>query len=140
MNPEALEQSFDHIAARGDELMDAFYARLFVRAPEVVRLFHRADAKLVKAMLLGGLVVLRRSLPAFDSSIPRFRALGARLHEQGLEPKHYAVVGAVLIASIAEVAADNWRPEYEDAWSDVFVAVACAMIDGAKDALLEAAA
>jgi hemoglobin-like flavoprotein len=140
VNLKGLEQSLDHVALRGDELVDVFYFRLFARAPEVVRLLLRADPKLVRAMLLGGLVVLRQSLPTLDSSIPRFRALGALLHEHGLEPKHYPVVGEVLIASIAEVVGDAWRPELEDAWSDVFVVVAGAMIDGVKEALRPAAA
>ena len=30
---EALETSFDLVAPRGDELMDEFYARLFMAAP-----------------------------------------------------------------------------------------------------------
>ena len=33
LNLDALETSFDHIAPRGDELMDVFYARLFAAAP-----------------------------------------------------------------------------------------------------------
>ena len=32
---EALETSFDLVAARGDELMDVFYSRLFAAAPAV---------------------------------------------------------------------------------------------------------
>jgi hypothetical protein len=40
---EALETSFDHIAPRGDELMDVFYARLFDAAPAVRPLFAGTD-------------------------------------------------------------------------------------------------
>ena len=35
LNIDALETSFDHIASRGDELVDAFYGRLFAVAPGV---------------------------------------------------------------------------------------------------------
>jgi hemoglobin-like flavoprotein len=40
-------------------------------------------------------------------------------------------VGAVLIESMAELAGDAWRPEYQQAWSDAFAVVAGAMLDGA---------
>jgi hemoglobin-like flavoprotein len=37
----------------------------------------------------------------------------------------------VLIASMAEVAGDAWRPEYERAWAAAFDVVAGTMLDGA---------
>jgi hemoglobin-like flavoprotein len=58
LNLEALEASFDLVAPQGDELMDAFYARLFAAAPAVRPLFAGADLKRQKAMLLGTLVLL----------------------------------------------------------------------------------
>jgi mannose-6-phosphate isomerase-like protein (cupin superfamily) len=48
--------------------------------------------------------------------------------------------GEVLIATMAEIVGEAWRHEFEDAWSDAFVIVAGAMIDGAKETLLSAAA
>jgi hemoglobin-like flavoprotein len=50
------------------------------------------------------------------------------------------VVGVILIASMAEVAGDSWRPEYERAWSAAFEVVAGVMLDGAAAAELDAAA
>lgn len=41
------------------------------------------------------------------------------------------MVGAALIASMAEVAGDAWRSEYEQAWFDAFAVVAAAMLQGA---------
>ena len=140
LNLEALETSFDQIAPRGDELMDVFYSRLFTAAPAVRPLFAGTDLKKQKAMLLGALVLLRKSLRDLDSIVPKLRELGARHVAYGAEPEHYPVVGQVLIASMADVAGDAWRPEYEDAWIEAFAVVAGAMLDGAKDARLEAAA
>ena len=64
---EALETSFDLVAPRGDELMDVFYARLFAAAPEVTPLFAAGDMARQKAMLLGTLVLLRKSLRNLSS-------------------------------------------------------------------------
>ena len=132
LNLDALETSFDHIAPRGDELMDVFYARLFAAAPSVKPLFAGTDLKRQKAMLLAALVLLRRSLRDLDSVTPALRELGARHVRYGAQPAHYPVVGQVLISSMAQVAGDAWTPEYEQAWSEAFAIVADAMLQGAQ--------
>jgi len=55
-------------------------------------------------MLLSALVLLRKSLRDMDAIVPTPRELGARHVGYGAKPEHYLVVGAVLIASLAEVA------------------------------------
>jgi len=136
---EALETSFDLVAPRGDELMDEFYARLFAAAPAVRPLFPK-DMQRQKTMLLGALVLLRKSLRDLDAIVPKLRELGARHVAYGARPEHYPVVGTVLIASMAVVAGDEWKPEHEAAWSGAFEIVAATMLEGAAAAELEAAA
>jgi methyl-accepting chemotaxis protein len=140
LNLEALETSFDLVAPRGDELMDVFYARLFAAAPAVKPLFAGTDLKKQKTMLLGTLVLLRKSLRDLDPIVPKLRELGARHVAYGARPEHYPVVGEVLIASMAEIAGEAWRPAYERAWGEAFGIVAGAMIEGAESVDLEAAA
>jgi hemoglobin-like flavoprotein len=136
----ALESSFDLVAPGGDELMDTFYDRLFTAAPAVRPLFAHTDIRRQKGMLLGALVLLRKSLRDLDAIVPTLRELGARHVAYGAEPAHYPVVGEVLITSMAEIAGDAWRPEYETAWSEAFDVVARAMMDGAASARLADAA
>jgi len=137
---EALETSFDLVAPRGDELMDVFYARLFEAAPSVKPLFATTDLHRPKTMLLGALVLLRKSLRDLEVIVPKLRDLGARHVAYGAQPEHYPVVGSVLIASMAEIAGEAWTPQHEQAWSEAFGIVAAAMLDGAERARLEAAA
>ena len=140
LNLEALETSFDLVAPRGEELIELFYAKLFAAAPAVRPLFAHTDLRRQKAMLLGTLVLLRKSLRDLDRIVPALRALGARHVGYGAEAAHYAVVGEVLIASMAEVAGGAWRPEYEAAWADAFGVVAGVMLEGAAAAELDLAA
>ena len=135
---EALETSFDLVAPRGDELMDEFYARLFAAAPAVRPLFP-PDLKQQKTMLLAALVLLRKSLRNLDAIVPTLRRLGACHVAYGARAEHYPVVGATLIASLAAIAGDDWKPEYESAWSGAFEIVAATMLEGAAEAELEAA-
>jgi hemoglobin-like flavoprotein len=136
---DALETSFDLIAPRGDELMNVFYARLFAAAPSVKPLFAGTDLPRQKAMLLSTLVLLRKSLRDLGAIVPKLHALGARHVAYGAVPEHYPVVGEVLIASMAEVAGDAWRPQYEQAWGKAFAIVAGAMLEGAAAAEVRAA-
>jgi methyl-accepting chemotaxis protein len=140
MDLNALETSFDLVAPRGDELMDEFYSRLFETAPAVKPLFAHTDLKRQKAMLLGTLVLLRKSLRDIDAIVPKLRELGARHVAYGARPEHYPVVGEVLLASMAAVAGPAWKPEYERAWSEAFSVVAWAMMEGAETAAIQRAA
>jgi methyl-accepting chemotaxis protein len=140
LDVDILETTFDLVAPRGEELMDIFYARLFAAAPAVRPLFDGTDLRRQKAMLLGTLVLLRKSFRDLDAIVPKLRALGARHVAYGARPEHYVVVGEVLIASLAEVAGDAWRPEHELAWAAAFAVLADAMLSGATDAELDIAA
>ena len=140
MDLDALETSFDLVAPRGDDLMDVFYSRLFEVAPAVRPLFAHADMRRQKAMLLGALVLLRKSLRDLDAIVPKLRELGARHVAYGAEPAHYPVVGAVLIDSMAEIAGAAWQPRHEAAWAEAYAVVAGAMQEGAEAARLDAAA
>ena len=133
LNLNALETSFDLVAPRGDEVMDEFYSRLFAAAPGVKPLFPN-DLDRQKTMLLGTLVLLRKSLRNLDAIVPKLRDLGARHVAYGAKPEHYPVVGSVLIASLAAVAGEAWTAEHEQAWTEAFEVVAGAMLAGAEEA------
>src|SRR5262249_45877988 len=131
----ALEASFDLVAPHGNELMDEFYARLFAAAPAVRPLFPD-DMTRQKTMLLGALVLLRKSLRDLDAIVPKLRELGARHVAYGARPEHYPLVGETLIASLAAVAGDAWTADYERAWTAAYELVASVMLDGAREAEL----
>jgi methyl-accepting chemotaxis protein len=130
LNLDALETSFDLVAPRGEELVEIFYARLFVAAPAVVPLFAGTDMSKQRSKLLVTLVLLRKSLASLDAIVPTLRELGRRHVAYGAQPEHYPVVAEVLIAAMAEVAGDAWRPEYERAWAEALAVVAGAMLSG----------
>src|SRR5215208_1426731 len=107
--------------------MDVFYERLFEAAPAVKPLFPQ-DMRKQKSMLLGALVLLRKSLRDLDAIVPKLRELGARHVAYGAVPEHYPVVGTALIGAMAALAGEHWKPEIETAWSNAFEIVAGAML------------
>jgi len=72
--------------------------------------------------------------------VPTLRALGARHVAYGAQPRHYVVVGQTLIASLAQIAGDAWRPEHELAWAAALAVIADVMLDGAREAEVDIAA
>jgi nitric oxide dioxygenase len=128
----ALETSFDLVAPRREELVDRFYRRLFTDAPATRALFAHADMRAQKRALLGALVALRRSLRDLSSIAPFLADLGARHARYGVCAEHYPLVGAALLAAMAEVAGAAWQPSFTTEWARAYQMVAQIMIDGAE--------
>jgi hemoglobin-like flavoprotein len=128
---ETLEESFDLVAPQGDELMKKFYDNLFEAAPAVQPLFAHVDMEGQRQALLNMLVVLRESLRDLDDIVPDLEDLGARHVDYGARAEHYPVVGEVLIGTMAEIAGDGWKPEYNAAWQEAYGVVQNVMLSGA---------
>jgi hemoglobin-like flavoprotein len=128
---ETLEESFDLVAPQGDELMKKFYDNLFEAAPAVQPLFAHVDMEGQRQALLNMLVVLRESLRDLDDIVPDLEDLGARHVNYGAQAEYYPVVGEVLIGTMAEIAGDAWKPEYNAAWQEAYGVVQNVMLSGA---------
>ena len=132
---ETLEESFDLVAPKGDELMTKFYDRLFEVAPAVKPLFAEVDMVRQRQALLNMLIVLRESLRDLEDIVPDLEALGARHEaEYGAQAAHYPIVGMVLIESMEEIGGDAWKPEYTAAWQEAYQVVQDVMLSGATAA------
>ena len=132
LHVELLEQSFDLVAPRGEELVDRFYRHVLERAPAVAPLFAQTDLGTQKKMLLATLVLLRKSLRQLEALVPALEALGARHVAYGVRPEHYPLVGTALLQSRAEIGAAGWRDEYTAAWAAAYSVVQETMLRGAQ--------
>ena len=126
-----LEDSFDIIAPRREELVERFYDRLFATAPELEPLFSETNMVRQHQILLGALVLLRKSLRNLSAIVPALRLLGARHAIYGVLPEYYPIVGSALLATMAEIGQDAWAPEYTDAWRAAYQVVQETMLSGA---------
>ena len=125
-----LEESFDLVAPRGEELVDRFYDRLLTSAPELKSLFVETNMVRQRQMLLGALVLLRKSLRNLDAVVTVLQSLGARHATYGVLPEHYPLVGSALIGTMAEIGEGEWVPEYTQAWTDAYQVVKQTMLSG----------
>jgi methyl-accepting chemotaxis protein len=131
---ETLEESFDLVAPKGDELVKRFYERLFETAPAVQPLFEKVDMDRQRQALLNMLLVLRESLHDLEDVAPDLEELGARHVGYGAQAEHYPVVGSVLLETMAEIGGDEWKPEYTAAWQEAYGVIQEVMLAGAATA------
>lgn len=140
MNPQLLKASLEAVSARGPELVEHFYARLFLLAadrqqPEVLSMFPLLmDAQ--RDHLLSALVQVVAKAAGGDMD-----DLTAYLTEVGsnhrmisdLRPDHYDLVGGALLGTLAEFAGEAWTAEIADTWREAYTLVAGAMIKAMED-------
>src|SRR5687767_9825497 len=99
MTPEQIllvRSSFAKGGALGDRAPILFYERLFEFDPSRTRLF-RSDPAQQRAKLMAALRTVVGALDRLEQVLPILRDLGRRHARYGVEPEHYATVGAALI-------------------------------------------
>jgi hemoglobin-like flavoprotein len=131
---DLLEESFDLVVARGDDLTTEFYRRVFARGPQLQELFRHVPMSLQKIKFIGTLVVLRQSLRQLEAVVPELEALGARHVAYGALPEHYPLVAQALVEAMAAVGGERWTPAYTAAWTEAYALVQEVMLRGAAAA------
>lgn len=130
-----LRKSFAAIEARAEITALVFYKRLFEAAPYVRPLFKsdmREQAQKLMEMIALGLSLAERP-GAFDTEM---RELGARHLDYDVKDHHYALVGEVLLETLAEVLGPQFTPEVRDAWATYYGEMADSALRGAEAARL----
>ena len=128
---DLLEESFDLVIARGDDLIEEFYRGVFARAPQLRDLFVSVSMSLQKLKFLSTLVVLRMSLHDIEAAMPALEALGARHVGYGALPEHYPIFWAALLDAMEAVGGQRWTNAYSAAWAEFYALVEEAMLRGA---------
>jgi hemoglobin-like flavoprotein len=126
-----LEESFDLVAPRGEEVVERFSERLFNSAPEVWPRFAGTNLRRQRQLLLDSLILLRNSLRNPGTIVPMVQALGVRHASWSLRPEHYPIVAAALLASLAEIGGNDWLDRYTLAWADAYMLIQDTMLGGA---------
>jgi len=124
---QALEGSFALLAPRAPELVRRFYVRLFDEHPELRGMFP-ADLGEQEKKLAAALAMVVTAARKLGSIEPALKKLGKRHKGWGVTAEQYAVVGAVLLETMADMAEAAWTDEVETAWKTAYEWVAGTMI------------
>ncbi|MGH3749529.1 MAG: globin domain-containing protein, partial [Micromonosporaceae bacterium] len=127
-----LKESWTFVEDRADQVAEYLYARIFMRWPELRELFPlHMDVqreRLITAVV--GVIQTVDNPQHFDSYL---RQLGRDHRKFGVHPEHYGVFGECLVEAIRVHAGSNWNAEHEQAWRELYQAMAERMIAGARD-------
>jgi NAD(P)H-flavin reductase/hemoglobin-like flavoprotein len=126
-----LKESWALVEDRQDRVAAHLYARLFLNNPQLRDMFP-VQMTTQRDRLLGALV---SAVQAFDDP-ERFdgylRSLGRDHRKFYVRPEHYGAVKEALLDALRNNSDELWTSEYEQAWNDVYDAIAAKMIAGAS--------
>jgi hemoglobin-like flavoprotein len=129
-----LRTSFDLVIDRRPDLTVRFYEILFERNPSLAPMFRR-DRGAQSKMLAGAIAAVLDHLedaPWLEATLGQ---LGAKHVEYGVTHAMYEQVGAALLETLAEVAAEAWTLEVATQWALAYGAIASMMQAGATAAI-----
>jgi hemoglobin-like flavoprotein len=134
---ELLRNSFGMVAQREPLLAGRFYENLFAAHPAVKVLFERGrnSPEVQQQMLTEALVAVLDHLDDAPWLGTTLGELGSRHVGYGITEEMYGWVGESLLATLAEIAGDDWSPDLRDAWAAAYGAIVSLMLAGAGRAL-----
>ena len=125
---QLIRNGFAAVLVDRDGFAAAFYARLFERDPGLRALF-ATDMVAQGRRFLVALGHVVKSLDHLDVVAEELRALAKRHVAYGVERAHYALVGAALLATLAERLGEAFDARARAAWSRAYCTLAGIMIE-----------
>ena len=112
---------------------DLFYDKLFELDPNLRSLF-KENIAIQKKALMATISFAVATLNHPEKLVPAVQDLGARHGKYGVQPSHYATVGAALLWTLEQGLGEAWTAEAKEAWTEVFGILSSTMIDSAAKA------
>jgi hemoglobin-like flavoprotein len=125
-----VQESFAKVVPISEQAAALFYGRLFVIAPDVKPLFHDEITEQGRK-LMATLAVVVNGLGDLGAILPAASALAKRHVAYGVEPRHYAPVGAALLWTLERGLGPQWTPALADAWATAYATLSDFMISEA---------
>lgn len=130
---QLVQDSFAKVVPIADQAADLFYNRLFEIAPETKPLFANTNIRQQGIKLMQTLKAAVGALDDLDSLIPVVYNLGKRHINYGVQKAHYAIVGEALIWTLAQGLGDDFTPEVQEAWAEVYGIIASVAISAYEE-------
>ncbi|WDZ85878.1 globin domain-containing protein [Micromonospora cathayae] len=126
-----LKESWALVEGDRKRLSDYFYARLFLLAPDLRKLFPVQMAG-QGDRLLEAIVTAIHTVGDPESFDEYLRALGRDHRKYHVTADSYTTMGIALLDALRTSAGDGWNLEYDQAWRDAYAAMTEKMQAGAS--------
>ncbi|MFO7561462.1 MAG: protein kinase [Enhygromyxa sp.] len=115
-----VQSSFDRLEGKASAFAEAFYNELFEIHPAAIPAFEHTDMIRQQQMLMDTLALAIRGLDDFAKIEQAVRELGDRHVDYGATLTDYKFVGQALLNTLARFLGDDFTPEAELAWREVY--------------------
>ena len=133
-----LENSFNLLAPRSEELVKNFYDELFKQHPAVIPMFKNTDPKEQQKKLLAAIKLVIENIRKPEVLGNALKGLGVKHQGYGAAPEHYTAVANTLIGVMKDMAGDAWTDQIQSAWEHALNTIAEVMLSGYKKAEADA--
>jgi len=133
LNPELLNVSLELVLERRPDFTPRFYEILFDRYPEVQPLFSRNGRKEQAKMLQEAIIAVVEHVENPSWLQDTLSSMGRKHVEYGVTDEMYPLVGECLIATLSEIAGDDWTDEIGASWVAAYGAISGIMIAAANE-------
>lgn len=114
-----VHRSFGELLPRVDDLIEAFYTRLFELDPGLSSLF-TTDIVSQREKFGQMLDTLLGDPERFEAMLPAVRRMGVRHLEYGVKDEHYATVGKALLDALEQTVGSAFTAQVREAWGAVY--------------------
>jgi NAD(P)H-flavin reductase len=128
---EAVQQTFTVVQAAGDEAAAYFYGWMFVRDPELRKLFPTGMTE-QRDRLFRAFARIVGSMTTPEEMATYLAQLGRDHRKYAVRPEMYEVVGEALMATLRAYAGPAFTPAAEEAWAQAYRAISALMIAAAE--------
>ncbi|HEV8246600.1 MAG TPA: globin domain-containing protein [Polyangiaceae bacterium] len=129
---QLLEESFELALLRDPDFPRLFYEILFREYPATRPMFKRNSLNAQRTMLSKTLMAAVDHIDDEAWLLEHLAPLGAEHVGYGVSPEMYEWMGEALRASIAEVCAEAWTEEHDQAWREAYQIIVKAMRSGER--------
>jgi NAD(P)H-flavin reductase/hemoglobin-like flavoprotein len=129
---EAVRQTFAVVQAAGDEAAAYFYGWMFVRDPELRKLFPTGMTE-QRDRLFRAFARIVGSLTTPEEMATYLAQLGRDHRKYAVQPEMYEVVGEAVMATLRAYAGPAFTPAAEEAWAKAYQAVSSLMIAATEE-------
>jgi hemoglobin-like flavoprotein len=123
-----VQDTFKYVGRQAHEAGRIFYDELFLRAPELERLF-TGDISRQKLKFVQMLATIVKSLDQIASMSEEVVDLGRRHLSYDVEDGHYEAMGDALMGMLNRVLGAEMTPEVSDAWAAAYGMIARVMTE-----------
>jgi len=124
---QLVRETWKQLEPVSDQLVSAFYARLFASNPAAAALFSNTNMTVQRKKFSNMLAEIVRAINDPDVLIREVAASGRRHVNYGVIDRDYDDVGAALVWAIGETLGPAFTPEVSAAWREAYALLAAVM-------------